>query len=59
MNSEAAMETALRQLLEAGQDLLLERLVLMAERPIQEPLQIDIPVPDLYAYDSLLQEVSL
>lgn len=57
-NSEAAMEAALRRLLDAGEDLNLERLVSMAEGPIEEPLEIDIPLPDLFAYDRLLQEVT-
>ncbi|MDA2931297.1 IS21 family transposase, partial [Acidobacteria bacterium AH-259-O06] len=59
MNSEASMEAALRCLLDAGEDLCFERLVSMAEGPVQEPLKIDIVAPDLSSYDGLLQEVIL
>jgi hypothetical protein len=57
-NSEAAMEAALRQLLDSGEDLMFERLVSMAASPMEEPPPIDIPLPDLFAYDCLLQEVA-
>jgi hypothetical protein len=59
LNSEAAMETSLCQLLDAGDDLRFERLVVLAEHPTEKPLEIDIPIPDLMAYDSLLQEVTV
>lgn len=59
MNSEASMEAALRCLLDAGEELCFERLVSMAEGPVQEPLKIDIVAPDLSSYDGLLQEVIL
>jgi hypothetical protein len=57
MNSEAAMETALRQLLDAGEDLCLERLVSMTEQPAEKPLPMEIPMPDLFVYDGLLQSL--
>jgi hypothetical protein len=59
MNSEAAMETALRELMDAGEDLCFERLAASAQRPLQKPVEIAIPIPDLYAYDSLLEEVTV
>jgi hypothetical protein len=59
MNSEAAMEAALCELLGAGEELCLERLTAMAERPLEEPLEIAIPIPDLFTYDSLLREVTV
>jgi hypothetical protein len=59
LNSEAAMETSLCHLLDAGEDLCFERLVALAERPAEKPLEIDIPIPDLVAYDRLLQEVTV
>ena len=58
MNSEAGMESALRELLNAGEDLSIEMLVLLAQNPIEKPLEIEIPDPDLCAYDSLLQEAT-
>lgn len=57
LNSESAMENALRELLDAGEALCFERLVSMAERPLEESPEIAIPVPDLSVYDSLLEEV--
>lgn len=57
MNSEAAMEAALRQSLENGEDLIFEKLVSMTECPAAEPPTIHIPLPNLFAYDHLLQEV--
>ncbi len=59
LNSETAMESSLRQLLDAGEELDFERLVEMSKAPVPEPLDIDIPVPDMAAYDQLLEEVAL
>jgi hypothetical protein len=59
LNSEASMGASLCQLINAGEDLCFERLVGLPERPMEKPLEIDIPIPDLVAYDSLLQEVTL
>lgn len=59
MNSESAMECSLRQLLDAGEELDFNRLVAMSERPVAEPLDINIPLPDMVAYDELLQEVTV
>ncbi len=59
MNSEAAMETALHELIDTDEDLCFEKLVSKAESPVEEALEIDIPAPDLLAYDSLLQEVTV
>ena len=58
MNSEAGIESALREFLNAGEDLNRERLILLAQNPIQGPFEIEIPDPDLFAYDSLLQEAT-
>lgn len=58
-NSEAAMEVALRQLLDAGEALCFDRLRTMADQPAEEPLEITIPLPDLLAYDHLLEEVAV
>jgi len=58
MNSEAGMESALRELLNAGEDLRIEQLILMAQNPIEESFEIELPDPDLFAYDSLLQEAT-
>ncbi len=59
MNSETAMETALRDFLDAGEDLCFEQLVASAQHPVEKPLEIAIPIPDLCAYDSLLEEVTV
>jgi hypothetical protein len=59
MNSESGMEAALRELLEAGENLCFERLVTLAARPVDPPPEIAIPIPDLMVYDSLLQEVTV
>jgi len=59
LNSEAAMECSLRQVLDAGDELDFDRLVEMSKAPIPKPLEIDIPVPDMAAYDGLLQEAAL
>jgi hypothetical protein len=57
MNSEAAMEGSLRQLLDAGEELDIERLMEMSTNPVFEPIDIKIPLPDMAAYDVLLEEV--
>jgi hypothetical protein len=57
MNSEAAMEGSLRQLLDAGEELDIDRLMEMSTNPVFEPIDIKIPLPDMAAYDVLLEEV--
>jgi hypothetical protein len=58
-NSESAMESSLRQLLDGGEDLDFDRLVEMSECPFEKPLDIDIPLPDMQAYDALIEEVAV
>jgi hypothetical protein len=53
------MEQSLRLLLDAGEDLDFDRLAEMSERPVEKPLDIDIPLPDMQAYDALLEEVAV
>jgi hypothetical protein len=57
LNSEAAMEIALEQLLNAGAALEFPALVKMAEAPAEKTLPIEIPLPDMNAYDALFEEV--
>jgi hypothetical protein len=59
LNSESAMEGALKELLDDGEELDFQRLVAMSEQPIEKPLDIDIPAPDMCAYDELLLEVAV
>jgi hypothetical protein len=59
MNSETAMEGSLRQLLDEGEELNLDTLIGMSANPVDEPLDIDIPLPDMMAYDELLREVAV
>jgi hypothetical protein len=59
LNSESAMESSLRQLLDAGEELDLDRLAEMFQRPVAEPLEIDIPVPDMATYDELFEEAAV
>ena len=59
LNSEAAMESALRQLLDDGDELDFDRLVQMSECPVAEPIEINIPLPDMAAYDGLFEEVTV
>ena len=59
LNSESAMESSLRQLLDADEELDLDRLAEMSQRPVAKPLDIDIPVPDMATYDELFEEVAL
>lgn len=58
MNSEAAMEGSLRQLLDGGEELEFDRLVEMSECPFEKPLDIHIPLPDMQAYDTLIEGVA-
>jgi hypothetical protein len=58
-NSESSMEQSLRLLLDAGEDLDFDRLAGMSERPVEKPLDIHIPLPDMQAYDGLLEEVAV
>jgi hypothetical protein len=58
-HSESAMEQSLRLLLDAGEDLDFGRLAEMSECPVEKPLDIHIPLPDMQAYDSLLEEVAV
>ena len=58
-NSEASMEQSLRELLDAGEELDFDRLASMSERPVEKPLDIDIPLPDMQSYDALLEEVAV
>jgi hypothetical protein len=57
VNSESAMESALKKLLDAGEQLDFDKLVQMAQQPSEKPPDLDIPIPDIGAYDALLQEV--
>jgi transposase len=59
LNSEAAMEWALRQLLDAGEELDFNRLTDMSDRPVGKPVDINIPLPDMAAYDRLIEEVAV
>jgi hypothetical protein len=61
LNSEAAMEGSLRQLLDAGEELDFDRLVEMSTTTsrVAEPIDINIPLPDMAAYDALLEEVTV
>jgi hypothetical protein len=59
MNSESAMEGSLKRLLDSGEELGFDRLVEMSACPVAEPLDINIPVPDMAAYDELLEEVAV
>jgi hypothetical protein len=58
-NSESAMEGSLRQLLDGGEELEFDRLAEMSECPVETPLDIHIPLPDMQAYDALLEEVAV
>jgi hypothetical protein len=59
MNSESAMECSLRQLLDLGEELDFDRLVEMSECPVAKPLDINIQLPDMAAYDELIEEVAV
>jgi hypothetical protein len=59
LNSEAAMEVSLGKMLESGEDLCFDYLVALAEYPTEKPIEINISIPDLMAYDHLLQEVTV
>jgi hypothetical protein len=59
LNSEAAMECSLRQLLDASEELDIDRLIEMSTSPAVESIDINIPLPDMAAYDALLEEVTV
>jgi hypothetical protein len=59
MNSESAMEGSLRQMLDGGDELEFDRLVELSEFPVEKPVDIHIPLPDMQAYDALLEEVAV
>jgi hypothetical protein len=60
VNSEAAMECSLRQLLDADEELDFDRLVEKSTtNPVAEPIDINIPLPDMATYDALLEEVTV
>jgi transposase len=59
LNSETGMESSLRQLLDADEPLDFLVLVEMSESPVEKTMHVDIPVPDMKAYDELLEEVVL
>jgi hypothetical protein len=59
LNSEAAMECSLRQLLDDGEELDIDRLIEMSKSSVGEPIDINIPLPDMAAYDALLEEVTV
>jgi hypothetical protein len=58
-NSESGMAEALPGRLDAGEDLDFEQLVAAAQNPVEKPIEIEIPAPNLFAYDSLLEEVTV
>ena len=58
-NSESAMEQSLGAILDAGEELDFDTLVRMSECPVEKPLDIHIPLPDMQAYDALIEEVAL
>jgi hypothetical protein len=55
------MECSLRQLLDTGEELDFDRLVEMSTTTsrVAEPIDINIPLPDMAAYDALLEEVTV
>jgi hypothetical protein len=59
LNSESAMEGSLRQVLDQSDELDFDRLVKMSACPVDEPLDIDIPLPDMAAYDELFEGVTV
>jgi ABC-type multidrug transport system ATPase subunit len=56
---ELAAECSLRQLLDVGEELDMDRLIEMSASPLIEPVDINIPLPDMAAYDALLEEVTV
>jgi hypothetical protein len=58
-NSESGMAEALQGRLDVGEDLDFEQLVAAAQNPVEKPIEIEIPAPNLFAYDSLLEEVTV
>jgi hypothetical protein len=60
VNSEAAMECSLRKILDANEELDFDRLVDMSTTSrVADPIDINIPLPDMAAYDALLEEVTV
>jgi len=59
LNSETAIEGSLQQLLDGDEPLDFPILVEMSESPVEKTMHIDIPLPDMKAYDELLEEVVL
>jgi len=57
-NSEAAMETALREHLDEGRELYFAHLIASAEQPLEPAFDFAIPLPDLDRYDALLEGVA-
>jgi transposase len=58
-NSESAMEQSLGALLDAGEDLDFDTLARMSECPVEKPLDIHIPLPDMQSYDAMIEEVTV
>jgi hypothetical protein len=59
MNSESAMEKSLKQLLDAGEKLDFDALVRLSASPVESPMDVHIPLPDMFQYDVLLEEVAV
>ena len=57
-NSQSGMEEALREQLDRGGELDLDRLVEKAQSPLERSPELEIPLPDLGCYDALLAEVA-
>lgn len=57
LNSETAMENSLQQLLDGDEPLDFSVLVKMSETPARKTIPVEIPMPNLNAYDALLEEV--
>ncbi len=53
------MERSLKKLLDAGEELDFDTLVQLSESPVEEPMDIHIPLPDMFLYDVLLKEVAV
>ena len=43
----------------SDEELDFDRLIEMSECPVPKPLDINIPLPDMAAYDELLEEVAV
>jgi hypothetical protein len=46
-------------MLDGGDELEFDRLVELSEFPVEKPVDIHIPLPDMQAYDALLEEVAV